>query len=203
MGRRAARRRAPLRISSLLSVLALSVASPLAVVSLLGVSAVAGRPDVFGVPPGVSHLGHSRPGPASAVALAAAAAHAGLQVRRGCRWGQPGRAPYQGSTRQALQAAGLPEEAVAQIETQRQQGHTSGRLAIGRDGIRHTTDGRVFPARGFALTYGMTLCQDSSVNFAKGHVEMADLYEARDAQGQPHAVMVPDVWQRVGAGHAG
>ncbi len=192
--------RAPLRASGLLSLLALCVASPLAVVSLLGASAVAGQPATFGVPPGVSDDGQRLPPVSAQVAAAtgadgaaaAASAH-GLQLRHGCRWGQPGRAPYRGSTRQALQAAGLPEEVVAQIEAQRNAGQKSGRLAIGRDGIRHTGDGRVFPAEGLALTFGMTLCQDSSVNFAKGHVEMADLYEARDAQGRPHAVMVPDV----------
>ncbi|MES2715862.1 MAG: PEP-CTERM sorting domain-containing protein [Pseudomonadota bacterium] len=195
--RRPAAWRAPLRSASVLSLLALCVASPLAVVSLLGVSAVAGQPHAFGVPPGVSDDGRLLPATATQVAAAATgqagAAPHGLQLRQGCRWGQPGRAPYQGSTRQALVAAGLPEEVVAEIEAQRNQGRKSGRLAISRDGIRHTGDGRVFPARGFALTFGMTLCQDASVNFPKGHVEMADLYEARDAQGRPHAVMVPDV----------
>ena len=184
-----------MRISSVLSVLALSVASPLAVVSLLGLSAVAGQPNAFGVPPGVSDFGRSLATTAGPLAVAAAVpppSH-GLRLRRGCRWGQPGRAPYQGSTRQALLAAGLPDEVVVQIDALRQQGRKSGRLAMTRGGIRHTGDGRVFPARGFALSYGMTLCLDSSVNFAKGHVEMADLYEARDTQGRPYAVMVPDV----------
>ena len=191
--------RRPLRASGLLSLLALCVASPLAVVSLLGMGAVAGLPDTFGPAPGSHDDGHPVPdspavvvaGPA-APAADASQAH-GLQLRRGCRWGQPGRAPYQGSTRQALVAAGLPADVVAQIVSQQQEGRKSGRLEIRRDRIRHTGDGRTFPARGLALTFGMTLCQDASVNFPQGHAEMADLYEARDAQGRLHAVMVPDV----------
>lgn len=181
------------RTASLLSLMALGVASPLAVLSLLGASAAVGQTTKLGVSPGVHHdgvavLAAAAVGPASSTA----AAH-GLALRRGCQWGQPGRQPYQGSVRQALQAAGLPEDVIAQIEDQHRNGRKSGRLAISRSGIRHTGDGRVFPARGIALTYGMTLCQDATVNFARGHVEMADLYEARDAQGNPHAVMVPDV----------
>lgn len=186
-------RRVPLRTSGLLSLLALSVASPLAVVTLLGVSAEAGQPGTFGVAPGTSDDGRGLPAVAAPAPAGPGADAQGLQLRRGCHWGQPGRMPYRGTTRQALVAAGLPEEVVAQIEAQRNAGQKSGRVAITRDGIRHTGDGRVFPARGLALTFGMTLCRDASVNFAKGHEEMADLYEARDAQGKPHAVMVPDV----------
>jgi hypothetical protein len=190
-------RRSALRTSVLLSLLALCVASPLAVVSLLGLSAVAAQPQAFGVPPGAQDDGQAVPaGPApllaASAASGAAAAH-GLQLRQGCRWGQPGRSPYRGSTRQALTAAGLPEDVVAQIVAQQQAGQKHGRLAIRRDGIRHSSDGRVFPAHGLALTYGMTLCRDASVNFPKGHVEMADLYEARDSNGRLHSVMVPDV----------
>lgn len=178
------------RTTGLLSVMALGVASPLAVLSLLGASAAVGQTARLGLAPGAHDEGVAVV--AAAAASPAAASH-GLALRRGCHWGQPGRKPYQGSVRQALQAAGLPEDVITQIEAQHRSGQKSGRLAISRSGIRHTGDGRVFPARGIALTYGMTLCQDATVNFAKGHVEMADLYEARDAQGRPHAVMVPDV----------
>jgi len=189
-------RPAPWRTTGLLSLLALGVASPLAVLTLLGASAAVGQTARLGLAPGVHHEGvavAAAEGPAAAASAAASTAAHGLALRRGCLWGQPGRQPYQGSVRQALQAAGLPEDVIAQIEAQRREGRKSGRLAISRSGIRHTGDGRVFPARGIALTYGMTLCQDARVNFAGGHVEMADLYEARDAQGKPHAVMVPDV----------
>jgi len=201
--------RPPWRASGLLPLLALCVASPLAVVGLLGMSAVAGLPDAFGPAPGSHDDGLPVPDPAATVVAGPAAQAAdpapahGLQLRRGCRWGQPGRAPYQGSTRQALVAAGLPEDVVAQIVAQQQEGRKSGRLQIRRDGIRHTGDGRTFPARGLALTFGMTLCLDASVNFPKGHAEMADLYEARDAQGRLHAVMVPDVCGNVSVLGAG
>ena len=163
--------RSPLRTTGLLSLLALCTASPLAVVGLLGASAVAGQPGAFSVPPGASDDGRSLPVAAAAQAGSGTAAPHGLQLRDGCRWGQPGRMPYRGSTRQALVAAGLPEEVVAQVDAQRIAGHKSGRVAITRDGIRHTGDGRMFPSRGLALTFGMTLCRDSSVNFPKGHEE--------------------------------
>ena len=186
--------RKPLRTSGLLSVLGVCVASPLAVISLLGASAATGQTTAFGVPPGATDDGRALPAQvAQATSSATPAPAHGLQLRRGCRWGQPGRLPYQGSTRQALQAAGLPAEVVEQIDRQRTAGQRSGRLVISRNGIRHTGDGRVFPARGLALTFGMTLCRDASVNFVTGHEEPADLYEARDHQGRPYAVMVPDV----------
>jgi hypothetical protein len=181
------------RTTGLLSLLALGVASPLAVLTLLGASAAVGQTARLGLAPGLHDEGVAVAVAAVGDAAAGSASPHGLALRRGCQWGQPGRKPYQGSVRQALQAAGLPEDVITQIEAQHRSGQKSGRLAISRNGIRHTGDGRVFPARGIALTYGMTLCQDATVNFAKGHVEMADLYEARDAQGKPHAVMVPDV----------
>lgn len=183
--------RSPLRTSGLLSMLGVCVASPLAVISLLGASAATGQTTAFGVPPGADDDG--RPLPVAQTTAASAAPAHGLQLRRSCRWGQPGRMPYQGTTRQALEAAGLPDDVVAQIDAQRTAGQKAGRLVITRDGIRHTGDGRVFPARGLALTFGMTLCRDASVNFAPGHQEQADLYEARDSQGRAYAVMVPDV----------
>ncbi len=174
------------------SLLALGVAGPLAVLVLLGASTASGQTARLGLPPGAHDEGVAvAAGPAAA---AAAGDQPGrLALRRGCQWGQPGRNPYQGSVRQALEAAGLPEDAIAQIEAQHRSGRRSGRLEISRQGIRHTSDGRVFPARGMALTYGMTLCQDATVNFPRGHVELADFYEARDSQGRSHAVMVPDV----------
>lgn len=191
--RRPRPRPAAWRTTGLLSLLALGVASPLAVLSLLGASAAVGQTARLGLAPGAHDEGVAVAAAAAADPATGTAAAHGLALRRGCQWGQPGRKPYQGSVRQALQAAGLPEDVITQIEAQHRSGQKSGRLAISRSGIRHTGDGRVFPARGIALTYGMTLCQDATVNFAKGHVEMADLYEARDAQGKPHAVMVPDV----------
>lgn len=53
--------------------------------------------------------------------------------------------------------------------------------------------GREFDPQRLLLTHGRTLCLNARVNFAPGHVEGADLYEATDARGRRHAVMVPDV----------
>lgn len=121
------------------------------------------------------------------------AASAGLTLRQGCAWGQPGRNPYRGSTEQALTAAGLPPEVVRLIAAQRQAGQKAGRLKISRDAIRLEDGSRDFNPRQMAMSFGTTLCLNTRVNFAPGHVEAADLFEARDAQGRLHAVMVPDV----------
>jgi hypothetical protein len=43
------------------------------------------------------------------------------------------------------------------------------------------------------MTYGRTLCLETRVNFAAGHSEPADLYEALDERGRRFSVMVPDV----------
>ena len=131
---------------------------------------------------------------------------AGLTLRQGCAWGQPGRNPYRGSTEQALTAAGLPPEVVRQIAAQRQAGQKVGRLKISRDAIWLEDGSREFNPRRMAMSFGNTLCLNTRVNFAPGHVEAADLFEARDAQGHVHAVMVPDVCGNVtvlGARRAG
>ena len=128
-----------------------------------------------------------------AAAPAALAASAGLTLRHACAWGQPGRNPYRGSTEQALTAAGLPPEVVRQIAAQRLDGQKVGRLQISRDAIRLDDGSRAFSPRQLAMSFGTSLCLNSHVNFAPGHVEAADLFEARDAQGRVHAVMVPDV----------
>ena len=128
-----------------------------------------------------------------AAAPAASASSAGLPLRHGCAWGEPGRNPYRGSTEQALTAAGLPPEVVRQIAAQRQAGRRAGRLQISRDAIRLDDGSRAFNPRRMAMSFGTTLCLNSRVNFAPGHVEAADLFEARDEQGRVHAVMVPDV----------
>ena len=130
---------------------------------------------------------------AQATVAAAPATPAGLTLRQGCAWGQPGRNPYRGSTEQALTAAGLPPEVVRQIAAQRQAGHRAGRLQISRDAIRLDDGSRAFNPRQMAMSFGTTLCLNSRVNFAPGHVEAADLFEARDEQGRVHAVMVPGV----------
>ena len=128
-------------------------------------------------------------------APAAPATLAGLTLRQGCAWGQPGRNPYRGSTEQALTAAGLPPEVVRQIAAQRQAGQSQkvGRLTISREAIRLEDGSREFNPRQMAMSFGNTLCLNTRVNFAPGHVEAADLFEARDDQGHLHAVMVPDV----------
>ena len=121
------------------------------------------------------------------------AASAGLNLRQGCAWGQPGRNPYRGSTEQALTAAGLPPEVVRQISAQRKSGHKVGRLTISRETIRLDDGAREFSPRQMAMSFGNTLCLNTRVNFAPGHVEAADLFEAHDEQGRLHTVMVPDV----------
>ena len=118
---------------------------------------------------------------------------AALTLRQGCAWGQPGRQPYRGTTEQALTAAGLPPEVVQQIAAQRQAGQKSSRLEIRRNAIRQLDGPRTFNPRSMAMSFGLTLCLHSWVNFVPGHVEPADLYEAHDATGRLHSVMVPDV----------
>ena len=125
------------------------------------------------------------------------AALTGLTLRHGCVWGQPGRNPYRGSTEQALTAAGLPPEVVSQIAAQRQAGQKVGRLTISRDAIRLDDGSREYNPRQMAMSFGNTLCLNTRVNFAPGQIEAADLFEARDAQGQMHAVMVPDACNNV------
>ena len=133
------------------------------------------------------------PATASANDPNAIAAPPALAVRQGCAWGQPGRNPYRGSTEQALAAARLPPEVVQQIAAMRLGGHKSGRLQITTAAIRSDDGTRQFDPRALAMSFGNTLCLHSRVNFAPGHTELADLYEARDSQGRLYAVMVPDV----------
>lgn len=116
-----------------------------------------------------------------------------LRYRQHCVWGRPGSNPYRGTVVQALQAARLPDEVVRQVAAQVAAKQRTDRLEIRRDGIRALGSGRVFDPRRVALTYGETLCVGSRVNFASGHMEPADLYEAADAQGRVYAVMVPEV----------
>ncbi|MDO9284155.1 MAG: hypothetical protein Q7U26_04610, partial [Aquabacterium sp.] len=196
---------APARKAAVGLVVVFSVMAPLAVVTLIGVGAMAGRQVALGMAPGESDDGRpAQSGLLGGTLLPAVmplpgaqapsdpAAH-GLALRRGCHWGQPGRNPYRGTMAQALQAAQLPAEVVRAIVAQQQAGQPAGRLSITRDAIRHTTDGREFDPGAVALTFGRTLCVGTRVNFAPGHEELADYYEARDAQGRLHSVMVPDV----------
>jgi hypothetical protein len=132
---------------------------------------------------------------AAAVATSpSASAHdAPLSLREGCAWGEPGRSPYSGTVRQALEAARLPTEVVALLERKIGDGATSDRLEIRNDKIRGVRSGTTFESRAIKLTYGKTLCLNSRVNFIRGHVERADLYEVADARGITYSVMVPDV----------
>lgn len=117
----------------------------------------------------------------------------GLVLRQHCAWGKPGGNPYKGTALEALQAAGLPADVVAALAEQIQRGAVTERLTIANDGIRGHQSGRVFSPSGMAMTYGRTLCLGTRVNFAAGHTEPASLFEATDAQGRLHTVMVPDV----------
>ena len=189
----------PLRRAALALGVAAAVAMPLVVVALVGLGVLAGPRAAVAVPVGDSHDGlpvqrASAPAPSAAVTADAAAADDGpLALRQGCTWGQPGRNPYRGSTEQALAAAGLPPEVVREVAALRRDGRKTDRLEIHTGAIRALADGRQFDPRSVALTFGRTLCLNTRVNFAPGHVERADLYEVRDARGRRHAVMVPDV----------
>lgn len=116
-----------------------------------------------------------------------------LALRKNCVWGQPGRNPYQGTVEQALLHARLPPEVVREISRKVKAREVSDRLEISTGRIRAVSQGREFDPQRLLLTYGRTLCLNARVNFAPGHVEGADLYEAIDARGRRHAVMVPDV----------
>jgi hypothetical protein len=116
-----------------------------------------------------------------------------LHARRHCAWGIPGRNPYRGSAVQALQTAQLSPTVVKAIAADIQAGRKVDRVTIRNDGIVAEQSGRVFDARRVALTFGMTMCVDTRVNFRPGHSEGADLYEAMDEDGRIYAVMVPDV----------
>ena len=116
-----------------------------------------------------------------------------LTLRRQCSWGRPGGNPYKGTVEQALQAAGLPPEVVQAIALQVKSGQAVDRLDIQNGSIRAQGSGRWFDPQNIAMTYGMTLCLGTRVNFVHNHIEKATLYEAADAQGQMVAVMIPDV----------
>ena len=116
-----------------------------------------------------------------------------LRVRRHCAWGLPGRHPYRGSPEQALRTATLSPTVVRQIATDIRAGRRVDRVHIDNDGIRAERSGREFEPARVAMTYGMTLCVDTRINFTPGHREAGDLYEAMDDDGRMYAVMVPDV----------
>jgi hypothetical protein len=116
-----------------------------------------------------------------------------LRVRRHCAWGLPGRNPYRGSPNQALQTAQLSAHVVQKISADIRAGRKVDRVRIDNAKIVATGSGRVFDNTRVAMTYGMTLCVDTRVNFRPGHSEGGDLYEAMDEDGRIYAVMVPDV----------
>lgn len=181
---------------------------PAVALAALGVAAaavlrqgLAGPPPVPVVPAGESHYGRplndAHPLQVAFDTTLAATppgqAVPGLTLRQHCAWGRPGGNPYRGTVAEALQAAGLPAEVVSAIASQVQKGESVERLTIATDGIHAAKTGRVFSPAGMAMTYGRTLCLGTHVNFAPGHTEPATLYEARDARGRLHSVMVPDV----------
>lgn len=117
-----------------------------------------------------------------------------LSLKQGCAWGMPGRNPYRGSVEQALVTAKLPAEVIQRISMKVAAGQLDDRLEITNAGIRSERDEqREFESRNVAMTYGNTLCVNTRVNFKRGHVERASLFEAADKQGNLYSVMVPDV----------
>lgn len=147
--------------------------------------------------PGQHFEGDPLPGVAPAVwtadAPVVAASGGPLAMRQHCIWGQPGRKPYTGTPEQALTAGGVPAELVPALARRIRNREVSDRMEIRREGLRTLADGREFSPRGLALSFGLSMCLDSRVNFAPGHAEPADFYELRDAQGRAHRVIVPDV----------
>lgn len=120
-----------------------------------------------------------------------------LAIRRGCVWGAPGRTPYKGTVRQALVAARLPEEVVRKIDLMVERRMISDRVMITKDAIRGVSTNKRFDPNIVAMGFGKTMCFGTRVNFAPGHVEVADLYEATDADGNKFSVMVPYVCRNV------
>jgi len=183
----------------MLAAAAAALLVPAVLVAMMGLGHWAEQQVQLAVPLGTSHDG--RPLPAGhalqtwpqVLPGAPAADVPPLALREGCAWGQPGRNPYLGTTEQALLGARLPPEVVREITRMRQARQVTDRLEIRTGAIRVVSDGREFNPRSFVMTYGRTLCVDARVHFPPGHVEPADLYEARDARGRLHSVMVPDV----------
>jgi hypothetical protein len=116
-----------------------------------------------------------------------------LAVRRHCSWGLPGRSPYRGSVEQALHTAHVPADVVRKVAASVAARQPIDRVRITNDEIVAERSGRRFDHRHVAMTYGMTLCADTRVNFKAGHVERADLFEAKAEDGRKFSVMVPDV----------
>lgn len=120
-----------------------------------------------------------------------------LQLRHSCAWGVPGGNPYRGTVAQALASARLPPEVVRKIADMAERGWVHDQVEISREGIRTVNGQRRFGADVRAMAFGDTLCFNTRVNFAPGHVEYAALYEAEDAAGKRYTVMVPYVCQNV------
>lgn len=118
-----------------------------------------------------------------------------LTLRHSCAWGVPGGNPYRGTVEQALAAARLPPEVVRQVADMAARGWVYDKVEISRSGIRTVKGNRDFGTQIRAMAFGNTLCFNTRVNFAPGHVEYADLYQAADSRGQTYTVMVPYVCQ--------
>lgn len=181
-------------------VAALAIGVPAVVVVAASLGLRLDRQASLRVPAGESHDGRALPlqhplrQPVGGELLPASAElETPLTLRQGCAWGQPGRNPYRGSTEQALREARLPAEVVSDIVARRARKDVTDRLEIATGSIRGVKGGREFNPQSFAMTFGHTLCLNARVNFVKGHVEKADLYESHDKQGRRYAVMVPDV----------
>jgi MYXO-CTERM domain-containing protein len=120
-----------------------------------------------------------------------------LTLRRSCSWGRPGGQPYRGTVAQALSAALVPPDVVRKIDEMVERGWVRGQVEISRSGIRSIDGRRDFSSGIAAMGFGNTLCFSTRVNFAPGHVEYADLYEASDSRGKTYSVMVPYVCRNV------
>lgn len=120
-----------------------------------------------------------------------------LTLRRHCAWGTPGGNRYRGTVAQALSAARLPPEVVHEVAAMADRGEGHEEVLISRDKVRTVDGRRSFSPRLRAMGFGNSLCFDTQVNFAAGHVEQGALYEVRDKRGRQHRVMVPYVCNNV------
>lgn len=112
------------------------------------------------------------------------------ELRRGCIWGGPGQLPYQGSLRDALAAAGLPQPLVDKFAAMRDGALVGDRLEISTAGIRSATHRRHFGYTMKSMAVDRAVCFNTRVNFVPGVVAAAELYELVDGDGERHVIMV-------------
>lgn len=112
------------------------------------------------------------------------------ELRRACVLEAPGQHPYIGTLVAALTAARLPSEVVGKFATMRDSRLVNDRLEISSAGIRTSDHGRHFGNVATAMALDGTLCFDTRVDFPRGAIGAADLYELIDSNGHRHSIMI-------------